>query len=88
MALTCVAIEYILRERLKNSQVVPLLSANNIRLLIAREIRTRETYHCDNQRIEQLKNDIVNDKKILTVIIMNSIYQSRFKKCRKSVLVC
>jgi SRSO17 transposase len=55
MALTCVAMEYILTERLKNSLEAPLLSANDIRLLIAKEIRAKENYVCDNQRIEQLQ---------------------------------
>jgi SRSO17 transposase len=55
MALTCVAMEYILTERLKNAQDVPLLSTNDIRLLIAREIRAEEDYICDNHRFEQLQ---------------------------------
>ncbi len=55
MALTSVAMEYILTERLKNSQELPLLSANDIRLLIAKEIRSTEEYFCDNQRVEQLQ---------------------------------
>jgi SRSO17 transposase len=55
MALTCVAMEYILTERLKNSLDVPLLSTNDIRLLIAREIRSAEEYDCDDQRIQQLQ---------------------------------
>lgn len=55
MALTCVAMEYILRERLKNSQEVPLLSANDIRLLIAREIQSSDGYSCDDHRMEQLQ---------------------------------
>ncbi len=55
MALTCVAMEYILTERLKNARDVPLLSTNDIRLLIAKEIRSKENYYCDNQRIEQLQ---------------------------------
>ena len=55
MALTCVAMEYILTERFKNAQDVPLLSTNDIRLLIAREIRAKEDYICDNHRFEQLQ---------------------------------
>ena len=55
MALTCVAMEYILTERLENVQDVPLLSANDIRLLIAREIRSRDDYACDDKRFEQLE---------------------------------
>jgi len=55
MALTCVAMEYILIERFKNSLEAPLLSANDIRLLIAKEIRAKENYVCENQRIEQLQ---------------------------------
>jgi len=55
MALTCVAMEYILTERLKNAQEIPLLSTNDIRLLIAREIRASEYYDRDDQRLEQLQ---------------------------------
>ena len=55
MALTCVAMEYILTERLENVQDVPLLSTNDIRLLIAKEIRSRDDYTCDDKRFEQLE---------------------------------
>ena len=55
MALTCVALEYILTERLKNAQEIPLLSTNDIRLLLAREIRASEDYDRDDQRLEQLQ---------------------------------
>ncbi len=55
MALTCVAMEYILTERLENVQDVPLLSANDIRLLIAKEIRSRNAYICEDKRYEQLE---------------------------------
>ena len=55
MALTCVAMEYILTERLENVQDIPLLSTNDIRLLIAREIRSRDDYTCDGKRFEQLE---------------------------------
>jgi SRSO17 transposase len=55
MALTCVAMEYILTERLENVQDIPLLSANDIRLLIAKEIRSRDDYTCDDKRFEQLE---------------------------------
>jgi len=55
MALTCVAMEYILTERLENIKDVPLLSTNDIRLLIAKEIRSRDDYTCDDKRFEQLE---------------------------------
>lgn len=55
MALTCVAMEYILTERLENVQDIPLLSTNDIRLLIAKEIRSRDDYACDDNRLEQLE---------------------------------
>ncbi len=55
MALTCVAMEYILTERLANVQDLPLLSTNDIRLLIAREIRSRDDYACEEKRFEQLE---------------------------------
>ena len=55
MALTCVAMEYILTERLENIQDLPLLSTNDIRLLIAREIRSRDDYACEDKRFEQLE---------------------------------
>ena len=55
MALTCVAMEYILTERLENVQDVPLLSTNDIRLLIAKEIRSGDDYTCDDKRFEQLE---------------------------------
>jgi len=55
MALTCVAMEYILNERLENVQALPLLSTNDIRLLIAKEIRSRDDYACDDKRFEQLE---------------------------------
>ena len=55
MALTSVAMEYILTERLENVQDVPLLSTNDIRILIAKEIRSRDDYTCDGKRFEQLE---------------------------------
>jgi SRSO17 transposase len=55
MALTCVAMEYILTERLENVQDLPLLSANDIRILIAKEIRFRDDYSCEDKRVEQLE---------------------------------
>jgi len=55
MALTSVAMEYILTERLEHVHDFPLLSTNDIRLLIAKEIRSRGDYACDNKRVEQLE---------------------------------
>jgi hypothetical protein len=51
MALNCVAMEYILTERLEKASEFPLLSTNDIRLLIAREIRASEDYNRDDQRL-------------------------------------
>ena len=40
---------------LENVQDIPLLSTNDIRLLIAKEIRSRDDYTCDDKRFEQLE---------------------------------
>lgn len=55
MTLTCVALEWVLTERLENAGDIPLLSVNDIRILIAREIRSRFDYDCDEKRGEQLE---------------------------------
>ena len=55
VALNFVAMEYILTERLENVQDLPLLSTNDIRLLIAKEIRSRDDYASDDKRFEQLE---------------------------------
>ena len=55
IALTCVALEWVLTERLENASDVPLLSVNDIRLLIAKEIRSRFGYDCHENRAEQLE---------------------------------
>jgi SRSO17 transposase len=55
MTLTCVALEWVLTERLENAGDIPLLSINDIRILIAREIRSRFDYDCDEKRGEQLE---------------------------------
>jgi SRSO17 transposase len=54
MALTCVAMQYVLRERMKNSKEVPLLSYNDIRIILASNIRQRADYDCNENRMEQL----------------------------------
>ncbi len=55
MTLTCVALEWVLTERLENADAIPLLSVNDIRILIASEIRSRFDYDCDEKRGEQLE---------------------------------
>lgn len=55
MTLTCVALEWVLTERLENAGDIPLLSVNDIRILIAKEIRSRFDYDCDEKRGEQLE---------------------------------
>lgn len=54
MALTCVAMQYVQRERMKNVKDLPLLSYNDVRILIAKDIRERAEYDCDQMRLEQL----------------------------------
>ena len=55
MTLTCVALEWVLTERLENASDIPLLSVNDIRILIAKEIRSRFDYDCNEKRGEQLE---------------------------------
>ena len=55
MTLTCLALEWVLTERLENAGNIPLLSVNDIRILIAREIRSRFDYDCDEKRGEQME---------------------------------
>lgn len=54
MALTCVAMQYVMRERIKNRIELPLLSYNDVRILLAKEIRERADYDCEDMRIEQM----------------------------------
>jgi len=54
MALTCVAMQYVLRERIKNSKELPLLSYNDVRIMLAKDIRERADYASENERFEQL----------------------------------
>jgi SRSO17 transposase len=55
MTLTCVALEWVLTERLENASEIPLLSVNDIRILIAKEIRSRFDYNCNEKRGKQLE---------------------------------
>ena len=55
MALTSVALEWVLTERLENAIDIPLLSVNDIRILIAKEIRSKFDYDCNDSRGEQLE---------------------------------
>lgn len=54
MALTCVAMQYVQRERMKNAKELPLLSYNDVRILLAQDIRERADYDCEEIRIEQM----------------------------------
>jgi SRSO17 transposase len=54
MALTCVAMQYVQRERMKNAKELPLLSYNDVRILLAKDIKERADYDCQEIRIEQL----------------------------------
>ena len=55
MTLICVALEYVLTERIENVKNVPLLSVNDIRILIAKEIRSRFDYDCHENRTKQME---------------------------------
>lgn len=54
MALTCVAMQYVQRERMKNAKELPLLSYNDVRILLAQDIRERADYDCEEIRMEQM----------------------------------
>jgi SRSO17 transposase len=54
MALTCVAMQYVQRQRMKNAKDLPLLSYNDVRILLAKDIRERADYDCDTNRIQQM----------------------------------
>lgn len=54
MALTCVAMQYVQRERIKNAKSLPLLSYNDIRILLAKEIREKADYDCTTNRMVQM----------------------------------
>lgn len=55
MALTCVAMQFVLRQRIAGQKDYPLLSYNDVRILYATEIM--EKYDCElmNLRIKQMK---------------------------------
>ena len=52
MALTCLAMEFVLQQRLKNIELIPLLSYNDIRILLADFIMSRGKNF--NLRFDQL----------------------------------
>jgi SRSO17 transposase len=54
MALTCVAMQYVMRERVKNAAELPLLSYSDVRILLAKDIRERADYDCEEARMEQM----------------------------------
>jgi SRSO17 transposase len=55
MALTSVALEWVLTERLENAIEIPLLSVNDIRILIAKEIRSKFADDYNENRGEQME---------------------------------
>lgn len=55
MALTCVAMQYVMRERIKNVKEVPLLSYNDVRILLASDIKEKADNDCKANRIVQLE---------------------------------
>jgi len=55
MALTCVAIQYVMRERIKNVKDVPLLSYNDVRILLASDIKEKANNDSKANRIVQLE---------------------------------
>ena len=46
--------QYVQRERIKNREELPLLPYNDVRILLAKEIRSRADYDCDDMRMEQM----------------------------------
>jgi SRSO17 transposase len=38
MSLTCVAMQFVLRQRIRNSEIIPLLSYNDVRILLAEQL--------------------------------------------------
>jgi SRSO17 transposase len=54
MALTCLAMQYVMRQRIKNATDLPLLSYNDVRILLAKEIRERTDYDMSINRFEQM----------------------------------
>lgn len=54
MALTSVAMQYVQRQRMQNKVEIPLLSYNDVRILIAKEIRENADYDCTDFRKEQM----------------------------------
>ena len=55
MTLTSVALEWVLTARLENANDIPLLSVNDVRIMIAKEIRSKFDYDCNENRGEQLE---------------------------------
>lgn len=54
MALTSVAMLYAQRQRMDNSNELPLLSYNDVRIMLVNEIRNNVDYDCVENRIDQL----------------------------------
>ena len=54
IALTCVAMLYVNRERIENKQKLPLLSFNDVRTILATDIRKRADYDNVDVKIEQM----------------------------------
>ena len=54
MALTAVAMLYVQRQRMANKNELPLLSYNDVRIMLIKDIRSKADYDCDDNRINQL----------------------------------
>jgi hypothetical protein len=74
----------VLAARLENAGDIPLLSVSDVRIMIAKEIRSKFDYDCNGNRGEKLKKGISKGKTTSTDI-MNSIYQSRIN--HKKVMI-
>lgn len=55
MALTCVAMHFVLRQRLAGAKKYPLLSYNDVRILFAAELMEKHSNNLFDRRIKQMK---------------------------------
>ena len=54
MTLTCVAMLFVQRQRMEFKNELPLISYNDVRILLAKDIRKRTSYECDSNRYDQM----------------------------------
>lgn len=54
MALTSVAMLYVQRQRMENKNDLPLLSYNDVRIMLVKDIRSKADYDCEENRMNQL----------------------------------